>query len=134
MKTSLVKLCDAYGVLGNLRYTSSQGVLHYLVLVTGCVSVGKLDTSEVGLLVSYHTGIMILLMQVYKITDCKLLSLRGYAPDEEKVSEVFTDKNNCEEQHSSSEGTRLPLTNKMATRGLKMAGGVLSAMQNKFLI
>ena len=102
MKTSLVKLCDAYGVLGNLRYTSSQGVLHYLVLVTGCVSVGKLDTSEVGLLASYHSGIMILLMQVYKITDCKLLSLRGYAPDEEKVSEVFTDKNNYEYQHSGA--------------------------------
>ena len=48
VKTNLVKLCDAYGVVGNLRYTSSQGVLHYLVLVTGCVSVGKLDTSEVG--------------------------------------------------------------------------------------
>jgi len=71
VKTNLVKLCDAFGVVGNLRYTSSQGVLHYLVLVTGCVSVGKLDTSE-----------------VYKITDCKLLSLRGYTPDEEKVSEV----------------------------------------------
>ena len=42
-----MKLCDAYGVLGNLRYTSSQGVLHYLVLVTGCASMGKLDTSEV---------------------------------------------------------------------------------------
>ena len=27
-------------------------------------------------------------LQVYKITDCKVLSLRGYSPDEEKVSEV----------------------------------------------
>ena len=48
LKSSLVKLCDAYGVLGNLRYSSPQGVLHYLVLVTGTVSVGKLDSSEVS--------------------------------------------------------------------------------------
>ena len=26
--------------------------------------------------------------EVYKITDCKMLSLRGYAPDEERVGEV----------------------------------------------
>ena len=43
-----MKLCDAYGVLGNLRVTAGEGVLHYIVLVTGCVSVGKLGTSEVG--------------------------------------------------------------------------------------
>jgi hypothetical protein len=49
LKSSLVKLCDAYGVLGNLKYTSAQGVLHFIALVTGCVSTGKLGTSEVGL-------------------------------------------------------------------------------------
>ena len=47
-----MKLCDGYGVLGNLKYTSAQGVLHYIALVTGCVSMGKLGTSEVGL--CYH--------------------------------------------------------------------------------
>ena len=35
-------------------------------------------------------------VQVYKITDCKLLSLRGYTPDEEKVSEVLAYKTHCQ--------------------------------------
>ena len=86
LKSSLVKLCDGYGVLGNLKYTSAQGVLHYLALVTGCVSTGKLGTSEVGVPAVVQS--IITCLQVYKITDCKVLSLRGYSPDEEKVSEV----------------------------------------------
>ena len=49
MKADCVKLCDAYCVLGNLRFTSGEGVLHYIVLVTGCVSAGKLGSSEVSL-------------------------------------------------------------------------------------
>ena len=49
MKADCVKLCDAYCVLGNLRFTSGEGVLHYIVLVTGCVSAGKLASSEVSL-------------------------------------------------------------------------------------
>ena len=53
LKSSLVKLCDAYGVLGNLKYTSAQGVLHFIVLVTGCVSAGKLNTSEVSLILCW---------------------------------------------------------------------------------
>jgi len=65
------KLADGYAILGNLRLSTGDGVLHYLVLVTGCVSVGKLAASE-----------------IYKVTDVKLLSLRGYAPDEERVIEV----------------------------------------------
>jgi len=66
-----VKLMDGYGILGNLRLSTGDGVLHYLVLISGCVSVGKLSTSE-----------------IYKVTDVKLVSLRGYTPDEEKVAEV----------------------------------------------
>jgi len=66
-----VKLMDGYGILGNLRLSTGDGVLHYLVLVSGCVSVGKLTNSE-----------------IYKVTDVKLVSLRGYTPDEERVAEV----------------------------------------------
>ena len=39
--------------------------------MTGTVSTGKLGTAE-----------------VYKVTDCKMVSLRGYSPDEERVQEV----------------------------------------------
>ena len=35
IKCSYTKLCDAYGILGNLRLSSGQRVLHYLCLVTG---------------------------------------------------------------------------------------------------
>ena len=71
LKNSYEKLCDAYGILGNLRLSAGDRVLHYLCLVTGAVSVGKLGKGE-----------------VYKITDCKMISLRGYSPDEERVVEV----------------------------------------------
>ena len=71
LKNSYEKLCDAYGILGNMRLSAGDRVLHYLCLVTGAVSVGKLGKGE-----------------VYKITDCKMISLRGYSPDEERVVEV----------------------------------------------
>ena len=35
LKGSYSKLCDAYGILGNLRLSSGERVLHYLCLVTG---------------------------------------------------------------------------------------------------
>ena len=35
IKATYTKLCDAYGILGNLRLSSGQRVLHYLCLVTG---------------------------------------------------------------------------------------------------
>jgi hypothetical protein len=71
LKRSYVKLCDAYGILGNLRLNVGEGVLHYLALVTGCVSVGKLGQAE-----------------VYRMTGVKMYSLRGYQPDEERVAEM----------------------------------------------
>ena len=71
LKAVYAKLCDAYGILGNLRLSAGERVLHYLCLVTGAVSVGKLGKGE-----------------VYKVTDCKMVSLRGYSPDEERVAEV----------------------------------------------
>ena len=42
-----------------------------MVLVTGCTSAGKLGTSE-----------------IYRVTNVATVSLRGYSPDEEKVTEI----------------------------------------------
>jgi len=46
LKKTYVKLCDAYGILGNLRLNAGEGVLHYLALITGCISVGKIGQAE----------------------------------------------------------------------------------------
>ena len=48
-----------------------EGILHFLVLVTGCNSVGKLGTNE-----------------IYRVTNVQMISMRGFQPDEEKVSEI----------------------------------------------
>ncbi len=45
--------------------------MHFLVLITGCTSAGKIGTSE-----------------VYRVTNVVTPSLRGYQPDEEKVAEI----------------------------------------------
>lgn len=46
-------------------------MLYFLVLVTGCNSVGKLGTSE-----------------IYRISNVVCVSMRGHPHDEEKVSEI----------------------------------------------
>lgn len=46
-------------------------MLHYLVLVTGCMSVGKIQESE-----------------VFRVTSTDLISLRIDPSDEERISEV----------------------------------------------
>ena len=48
-----------------------EHILHFLVLITGCTSAGKLGTSE-----------------IYRVTNVATVSLRGYQPDEEKVAEI----------------------------------------------
>ena len=67
---------------------SFKGVLHYLALITGCISVGKIGQAEVKLLSvktpCYHPPPF----QVYRITGVKMCSLRGYQPDEERVVEI----------------------------------------------
>lgn len=45
--------------------------MHFLVLVTGCNSVGKMGSSE-----------------IYRVTSVQMVSLRGFAPDEERVTEI----------------------------------------------
>uniref|UniRef100_A0A8C6X782 Synaptojanin-1 n=1 Tax=Naja naja TaxID=35670 RepID=A0A8C6X782_NAJNA len=65
------KVMDAYGLLGVLRLNLGDTLLHYLVLVTGCMSVGKIQDSE-----------------VFRVTSTDLISLRTDPSDEERVSEV----------------------------------------------
>lgn len=46
-------------------------MLHYLILVTGCMSVGKIQESE-----------------VFRVTSTEFISLRVDASDEDRISEV----------------------------------------------
>jgi len=71
MKKQYSKLLDAYGCLGVLQLNAGDNTVHYLVMVTGCISVGKLSDSE-----------------VFRITQTAFISLRNQPQDEERVSEV----------------------------------------------
>lgn len=65
------KITDAYGCLGVLQLNSGENCLLYLVLVTGCCSVGKVGDVE-----------------VFKITQTQFLPLFHHTQGEDKVSEV----------------------------------------------
>ncbi|XP_062906543.1 synaptojanin-1 isoform X3 [Mobula hypostoma] len=71
IKSMYAKLLDAYGLLGVLRLNLDDNMLHYLVLVTGCMSVGKIQDSE-----------------VFRVTSTEFISLRNEPLDEERISEV----------------------------------------------
>ncbi|XP_069744866.1 synaptojanin-1 isoform X3 [Narcine bancroftii] len=71
IKNMYLKLLDAYGLLGVLRLNLDDNMLHYLVLVTGCMSVGKIQDSE-----------------VFRVTSTEFISLRNEPLDEERISEV----------------------------------------------
>ncbi|XP_072369521.1 synaptojanin-1 isoform X3 [Scyliorhinus torazame] len=71
IKNMYTKLLDAYGLLGVLRLNLGDNMLHYLVLVTGCMSVGKIQDSE-----------------VFRVTSTEFISLQNEPSDEERISEV----------------------------------------------
>ncbi|RLW03206.1 hypothetical protein DV515_00006681 [Chloebia gouldiae] len=71
IKNTYSKVMDAYGLLGVLRLNLGDTLLHYLVLVTGCMSVGKIQDSE-----------------VFRITSTEFVSLRVDPTDEDRISEV----------------------------------------------
>ncbi|XP_023419746.1 synaptojanin-1 isoform X5 [Cavia porcellus] len=71
IKSTYSKVLDAYGLLGVLRLNLGDTMLHYLVLVTGCMSVGKIQESE-----------------VFRVTSTEFISLRVDASDEDRISEV----------------------------------------------
>lgn len=65
------KIADAYGCLGVLQLNSGETCLLYLVLVTGCCSIGKVAESE-----------------VFRITQTQFLPLFYQSQNEDKVGEV----------------------------------------------
>ncbi|NXO82966.1 SYNJ1 protein, partial [Sitta europaea] len=71
IKNTYSKVMDAYGLLGVLRLNLGDTLLHYLVLVTGCMSVGKIQDSE-----------------VFRVTSTEFVSLRVDPADEDRISEV----------------------------------------------
>uniref|UniRef100_A0A8C5KMJ8 Synaptojanin-2 n=1 Tax=Jaculus jaculus TaxID=51337 RepID=A0A8C5KMJ8_JACJA len=62
------KLTDAYGCLGELRLKSGGTPLSFLVLVTGCTSVGRIPDAE-----------------IYKITSTEFCPLQEEAKEEERL-------------------------------------------------
>nr|DBA34476.1 TPA: hypothetical protein GDO54_002031 [Pyxicephalus adspersus] len=71
IKSRYTKVMDAYGLLGVLRLNLGETMSHYLVVVTGCMSVGKIQDSE-----------------VFRVTSTEFVSLRIDPTDEDRMSEV----------------------------------------------
>ncbi|XP_078514530.1 synaptojanin-1 isoform X3 [Lissotriton helveticus] len=71
IKNMYTKVVDAYGLLGVLRLNLGDTMLYYLVLVTGCMSVGKIQESE-----------------VFRVTSTDFISLRIDPSDEDRISDV----------------------------------------------
>ncbi|NXC18096.1 SYNJ2 protein, partial [Corythaeola cristata] len=69
IKGQYEKLMDAYGCLGELQLKCGNTRLHFLVLVTGCTSVGKILDAE-----------------VYKITAADFCPLQEETKEEERVT------------------------------------------------
>ncbi|XP_013913030.1 PREDICTED: synaptojanin-2 [Thamnophis sirtalis] len=69
IKGQYEKLMDAYGCLGELQLKSGNSTLHFLVLVTGCTSVGKILDTE-----------------VYKITTTEFCALQEETKEEDHAS------------------------------------------------
>ncbi|XP_037835033.1 synaptojanin-1 isoform X3 [Kryptolebias marmoratus] len=71
IKNTYSKIFDAYGILGVLRLNLGDSMLHSLVVVTGCSSVGKVQDSE-----------------VFRVTQTDFISLKNDAGDEDRIAEV----------------------------------------------
>ncbi|XP_063994499.1 synaptojanin-1 [Diachasmimorpha longicaudata] len=71
LKIQYTKLLDAYGCLGVLQLNAGENTLLYLVLVTGCFSVGKIGESE-----------------IFRITQTQFVPLHYTQGNEDRVSEV----------------------------------------------
>ncbi|KAJ8280126.1 hypothetical protein GJAV_G00050820 [Gymnothorax javanicus] len=71
IKSTYSKMLDAYGMLGVLQLNLGDATLHSLVLVTGCMSVGKVQDSE-----------------VFRVTSTEFVSLRNDPTDDDKIADV----------------------------------------------
>ncbi|XP_054846129.1 synaptojanin-2 [Eublepharis macularius] len=69
IKGQYEKLMDGYGCLGELQLKSGNTTLHFLVLVTGCTSVGKILDAE-----------------VFKITATEFCPLQEETKEEDRVA------------------------------------------------
>lgn len=72
IKKQYVKIVDAYGCLGVLQVNAGESSVLYLVLVTGCISMGKICDSE-----------------IFRITQTQFVPLQFQAPGEDKIAEVM---------------------------------------------
>ncbi|CAD7089489.1 unnamed protein product [Hermetia illucens] len=71
IRKQYTKVCDAYGCLGVLQLNAGESTVLFLVLVTGCVSIGKIGDIE-----------------IFRITQTQFVSLQFQAPNEDRISEV----------------------------------------------
>ncbi|MED6266740.1 Synaptojanin-1 [Characodon lateralis] len=71
IKNTYTRIFDAYGILGVLRLNLGDSMLHSLVVVTGCSSVGKVQDSE-----------------VFRVTQTDFISLTNDPADEDRIAEV----------------------------------------------
>ncbi|KAM9348450.1 synaptojanin-1 [Symphorus nematophorus] len=71
IKNTYTRIVDAYGILGVLRLNLGDSMLHSLVVVTGCSSVGKVQDSE-----------------VFRVTQTDFISLKNDPGDEDRIAEV----------------------------------------------
>lgn len=70
VKKQYTKILDAYGCLGVLQLNAGESTVLYLVMVTGCFSVGKIGDSE-----------------VFRITQTQFVPLH-YPQNEDRIVEV----------------------------------------------
>lgn len=65
------KICDAYGCLGVLQFNAGESTVLYLVMLTGCVSTGKIGENE-----------------IFRVTQTQFISLQTQVPHEDKINEI----------------------------------------------
>lgn len=70
VKRQYTKILDAYGCLGVLQLNAGESNVLYLVMITGCFSVGKIGDTE-----------------IFRITQTQFVPLH-YQHNEERISEV----------------------------------------------
>ncbi|RZB41639.1 Syja N, DUF1866, and/or Exo endo phos domain containing protein [Asbolus verrucosus] len=70
VKKEYTKILDAYGCLGVLQLYSGESTVLYLVMVTGCFSIGKIGDSE-----------------IFRITQTQFVPLH-YQQNEDRIAEV----------------------------------------------
>lgn len=71
IRKQYTKVCDAYGCLGVLQLNAGENPVLYLVLVTACISMGKIGDSE-----------------IFRVTQTQFVSLQHQVSNEDKISEV----------------------------------------------